>query len=44
MQKVPRKSKPHIGIVTFRIDIRAINEDNTLNNHILQNADLKKYN
>lgn len=44
MQEVPRKSKPHMAIITFRIDIRAINEDNTLSNHILQNADLKKYN
>jgi hypothetical protein len=44
MQEVPRKSKPHIGIITFRIDIRPINEDNTLNNHILQNAYLRKYN
>ena len=43
MDHVPRKSKPHIGVVTFRIDIRPINEDNTLSHHILRNPDLQKY-
>jgi len=43
MEEVPRKLKPHIGVVTFRIDIRSINPDNTLSEHILQNADLDKY-
>jgi len=41
---MPRKLKPHIAVITFRIDVRPINSDNTLDWHILRNADLKKYN
>lgn len=44
MEEVSRKLKPHIGVITFRIDVRGINPDNTLSEHILQNADLAKYN
>jgi len=38
-----RKNKPHVAIITFRIDVRPVNPDNTLSPHILQNGDLKKY-
>tara|TARA_Y100000389_G_C16961004_1_gene271042 strand:+ start:184 stop:411 length:228 start_codon:yes stop_codon:yes gene_type:complete len=43
MEHMPRRSKPHIAIVTFRIDIRPLNSDNTFNDYILQNKDLEKY-
>lgn len=42
-EKLPRSSKPHIGIVTFKIDVRGINSDNTLEAYILGDGDLKKY-
>jgi GTPase involved in cell partitioning and DNA repair len=43
MEHMPRRSKPHIAVITFRIDIRPLNANNTFSDYILQNKDLEKY-
>lgn len=40
----PRREKPHIAIVTFKIDIRPVNPDNSFESYKLSNRDLEKYN
>ena len=40
---MPRSMKPHIGIVTMKIDIRAVNPDGTLDLHVMGERALKKY-
>lgn len=41
---LPRREKPHIAIVTFKIDIRPVNQDNSFETYKLSNRDLEKYN
>ena len=40
---MPRSMKPHIGIVTMKIDIRAMNPDGTLDIHVMGERALRKY-
>jgi len=43
MEPMPRRSMPHVAVVTFRIDVRPVNPDETFNHYILQKKDLEKY-
>lgn len=40
---VPRKLCPHHAVVTFKIDIRKIKKDGTLDNQVIGNEILSKY-
>ena len=40
---INRKEKPHIAIVTVKLDIRAINADGTLDQYVMGDACLEKY-
>ena len=40
---IPRSSKPHIAIVTMKIDIKARNPDDTLDFYSMGDKALKKY-
>jgi hypothetical protein len=39
-----RSTKPHMAIVTMKVDIRAMNPDGTLDLHVMGSEALKKYN
>ncbi|SVA81302.1 uncharacterized protein METZ01_LOCUS134156 [marine metagenome] len=39
----PRSIKPHIAMITFKIDIRAMNIDETLDIQVMGNKALEKY-
>ena len=39
-----RSTKPHIAIVTMKLDVRAMNPDGTLDLHVMGSSALKKYN
>lgn len=41
--EMPRSTKPHIAIVTMKIDIRAMNPDGTMDIHVMGERALKKY-
>ena len=38
-----RRSRPHIAIVTMKVDVRAINPDNTLDLYTMGDGCLSKY-
>ena len=40
---VERSKKPHIAIVTMKIDIRAMESDGTLDNYVMGEKELRKY-
>lgn len=40
---IHRSIKPHIAIVTLKIDIRSVNSDETLDLHVMGNDALQKY-
>jgi len=40
---MPRSAKPHIAIVTMKLDIRAMNPDGTLDIHVMGDRALEKY-
>mgnify|MGYP003152552465 CR=1 FL=1 len=41
--KIPRSQKPHLAIVTLKVDVRAMNVDETLDHSVMGNGALKKY-
>jgi hypothetical protein len=43
LNDIPRREKGHIAIVTFKIDIRPVNSDNTFENYMLAPKDLEPY-
>ena len=42
-EDIPRRDYPHHATVTFKIDIRKINKDGTLDQQVMGNRLLKKY-
>ena len=42
--QMERRSRPHIAIVTMKVDVRAINPDNTLDLYTMGDECLHKYN
>tara|TARA_Y100001938_G_scaffold148674_1_gene233086 strand:+ start:2126 stop:2380 length:255 start_codon:yes stop_codon:yes gene_type:complete len=42
-QDIPRSQKPHLAIITMRIDVRSIESDGSLGNTKLGFQDLSKY-
>ena len=42
--KIPRKLQPHHAVITFKIDIRKINPDDSFDQNVLGNDVLEKYN
>ena len=43
IKKMEKREKPHLAVITFKIDIRAMNSDATLELHVMNDAALKKY-
>tara|TARA_R110000751_G_scaffold83796_1_gene167955 strand:+ start:10 stop:300 length:291 start_codon:yes stop_codon:yes gene_type:complete len=43
IQHMEKREKPHMAIITFKIDVRAMNSDDTLELHVMNDAALKKY-
>ena len=41
--ELPRSDKPHVAIITLKLDIRGYNADATLDPYVLVVADLQKY-
>ena len=41
--KIDRSKKPHIAIITLKIDVRAIESDGTFDDQVLGNEALSKY-
>ena len=40
---MPRSTKPHLAIVTMKLDVRAMNPDGTLDTHVMGDRALEKY-
>ena len=40
---IPRSTKPHIAIVTMKVDIRTLNPDGTMGIHVMGRKALEKY-
>jgi hypothetical protein len=40
---IPRREKGHLAVITFKIDVRPMNADNTFDNYLLSNRDLQRY-
>ena len=43
IKQMEKREKPHLAIITFKIDIRAMNSDETLELHVMNDNALKKY-
>jgi len=43
MEETPRSSCPHHATITFKIDVRKMNNDGSLDHKVLGNEILKKY-
>ena len=41
--EVNRREKPHIAIVTIKLDVRAINADGTLDQYVIGDSALERY-
>ena len=41
--EVNRREKPHIAIVTIKLDVRAINADGTLDQYVMGDSALERY-
>ncbi len=42
-ESTPRKDFPHIAVLTFKIEVRSLANDNTMGESILSNQELRKF-